>query len=91
MFAMSHLTWIVIVPGLLLASSCEQNSADRTPGKVAPADVHRDAGQACSRRRKTSRKVWSRDFKSWTQELTRLREKGRDLQDEAKADWVGNG
>ena len=43
---MSRFAWMLMLAGLLAALGCEQQPADRTPGKVTSGDVRRDAGQA---------------------------------------------
>ena len=43
---MSRFVWTLMLAGLLTAGGCEQEPADRPPGKVTSEDVRRDAGQA---------------------------------------------
>jgi TolA-binding protein len=83
-----------MVTGLFVAIGCEQKSADRTPGKVTPEDVRRDAGQAAETAVEYSRQT-KEEFQKKLEarleeldgEIAKLREKGRDLKDQAKADW----
>jgi hypothetical protein len=91
---MSRSAWIILSLGLLIGTGCEQKPVDVTPAKVTPADVQRDVGQAVDSAAKYSQQT-KEDFQKGLEsrlheldgELARLREKGRDLQDEAKANW----
>jgi chromosome segregation ATPase len=91
---MSRFVWMLMLAGLLTAIGCEQKPADRTPGKVAPEDVRRDAGQATetagdySRQDKEEfqKKLGTR-LKELDAEIAKLREKGRDLKGTTKAKW----
>ena len=85
---------VVMLAGLLAAIGCEQKAADRTPGKVTSEDVRRDAGQAAETAAEYSRqtkeefqKNLENRLKDLDGEIAKLREKGRDLKDEAKAKW----
>ena len=88
---MARSVWILMLAVLFATLGCERNPAERTHGKVTPEDVRRDAGQAV----KTSAE-YSQQTKEEFQEkleaqlndldakIAKLREKGRDLKDEAK-------
>ena len=85
---------VVMLAGLLAAIGCEQKPADRTPGKVTSEDVRRDAGQAVNTAAELSQqtkeefeKKLDTRLKELDAEIAKLREKGRDLKDEAKAKW----
>jgi LPS O-antigen subunit length determinant protein (WzzB/FepE family) len=85
---------MLMLAGLFAALGCERKPADRPPGKVTSEDVRRDAGQAV----KTA-EVYSQQTKEEFQKhldarlneldakIAKLREKGRGLKDEAKANW----
>ena len=85
---------LIMLAGFVTAIGCEQKSAGPTPGKVTPEDARRDAGQAAKKAADDSQQT-KEEFqkKLETQldeldaEIARLREKGRDLTDEAKASW----
>ena len=91
---MSRLFWMMMLAMLFVAQGCERNPADQTPGKVTSEDVHRDAGQAVDTAGEYSQQT-KEDFqkKLNTQlneldaKIDKLREKGRDLKDEAKVKW----
>ena len=91
---MSRFAWMLMLAGLLAAFGCEQKPADRTPGKVTSEDVRRDAGQAVKTAAEFSQqtkeefqKKLDARLKELDAEIAKLREKGRDLKDEAKANW----
>jgi TolA-binding protein len=85
---------MLMLAGLLAASGCERKPADQTPGKVTSEDVRRDAGQAVETAVEYSRQT-KEEFQTKLEarleeldgEIAKLREKGRDLKDQAKADW----
>jgi hypothetical protein len=86
--------WILMLALLLAALGCEQKSADRTPKKVSPEDVRRDAGKAVDTAVEYSlqtkdefQKKLEAQLKEQDAQIAKLREKGRDLKDEAKANW----
>ncbi|MEQ8789325.1 MAG: hypothetical protein RIC55_23730 [Pirellulaceae bacterium] len=91
---MFRFVWFFLLAGLLALSGCEQQPADPTPGTVTPEDVRRDAGQgvdtaaAYSQQAKEEfqRKHAAR-LKQLDAEIAKLREKGGELKDEAKAEW----
>jgi LPS O-antigen subunit length determinant protein (WzzB/FepE family) len=85
---------MLMLAGLLAAIGCERKPADRTPGKVTSEDVRRDAGQAVNTAAEFSRqtkeefqKKLEARLKDLDAEIAKLREKGRDLKDKAKANW----
>jgi len=91
---MSRFAWMLMLAGLLAAVGCERKPADRTPGKVTSEDVRRDAGQAAKTAAEYSQQTkeeFQRSLetrlKEMDAEVAKLREKGRDLNDEAKAAW----
>jgi peptidoglycan hydrolase CwlO-like protein len=91
---MSKLFWILILAGLITFSGCEQKAADRTPGKVTPEDVRRDAGQAVNTAAEYSQQTkdeFQKKFETQLNELdakiAKLREKGGDLKDKTKVKW----
>jgi hypothetical protein len=72
----------------------ETQPADRTPGKVASEDVRHDAGQpvkAVSEYYQRTKDVFQKRLETQLDEMdakiARLREKGRNLQTAAKANW----
>jgi Skp family chaperone for outer membrane proteins len=86
--------YVVMLAGLLAAIGCEQKATDRTPGKVTSEDVRRDAGQAVNtpaelsqRTKEEFEKNFDTRLKELDAEIAKLREKGRDLKDEAKTKW----
>ena len=91
---MSRFIWVLMLAGVLTASGCERKPADQTPGKVTLEDVRRDAAQAAQTAVEYSRqtkeefqKKLEARLKELDGEIAKLREKGRDLKDQAKADW----
>ena len=91
---MSRFVWLLMLAGLLAAIGCERKPADRTPGKVTSEDVRRDAGQAVNTAAEFSQqtkeefqKKLETRLKELDAEIAKLREKGRDLKDKAKANW----
>jgi len=91
---MYRIVWMLTLVGLFTASGCERKAADPTSGKVTSEDVRRDASQAAETAAEYSRqtkdefqeKIESR-FKELDAKIAKLREKGRDLTDQAKIDW----
>ena len=91
---MGRLSWMLMLAGLLTAVGCAPKPADRTPGKVTPEDVRRDAGQAAETAAEYSQQT-KEEFQKKLEtrlneldaEITKLREKGHDLKDDAKANW----
>ena len=85
---------VVVLTGLAMIIGCQQKTTDRTPGKVTSQDVQRDAGKAVDTTAEFSQQTKD-DFQKRLEarlekldgEIAALREKGRDLKDEAKADW----
>lgn len=91
---MSRFVWMLMSAGLLAAVGCERKPLDRTPGNVTSEDVRRDAGQAVKTAAEFSQqtkeefqKNLDTRLKELDAEIAKLREKGRDLKDKAKADW----
>jgi TolA-binding protein len=73
---------------------CDRKPADRAPGTVTSEDVHRDTGQAVdtavefSQQTKVEfQKNLAAQLQGMDTEIAKLREKGRDLKDEAKTKW----
>ena len=91
---MSRFVWMLMLVGLFAVLGCEQKSADRAPGKVTSEDVRRDAGQAVETATEYSQQT-KEEFQKKLEtrlneldaEIAKLREKGRDLKDDAKAKW----
>jgi len=91
---MARCIWMLMLAVLFAAQGCERKPADRTHGKVTSEDVRRDAGQAVETAAEYSRQTkeeFQKKLEAQLNELdakiARLREKGRDLKDEAKANW----
>jgi hypothetical protein len=85
---------LVMLAGFVAVMGCEKKADDSTPQKVASEDVRRDAGQAAGSAADYSRqtkdefqKKLDTRLKELDAEIAKLREKGRDLKDEAKANW----
>jgi TolA-binding protein len=91
---MFRFVWTLVLAGLLAAGGCEQQPANRTPGKVTSEDVRRDAGKAAQTAVEYSQQT-KEDFQQQLEarlnqldvENAKLRGKGRDLTDQAKSDW----
>ena len=91
---MYRFLWMLTLVGLLTASGCERKATDGVPGKVTSEDVRRDASQAAETAAEYSRqtkdefqnKLETR-LKELDAEIAKLQERGRDLKDQAKADW----
>jgi LPS O-antigen subunit length determinant protein (WzzB/FepE family) len=84
----------LILAVVFAASGCEQKSVDRPSGKVTSEDVRRDAGQAINTAAEYSaqtkeefQKRLDTRLKELDTEIAKLQEKGRDLKDDAKANW----
>ena len=91
---MSRFVSMLMLTGLLAALGCERKPADRTPEKVTSEDVRRDAGQAVETAAEFSQqtkeefqKKLETQLKESDAEIAKLREKGRELKDDAKAKW----
>jgi hypothetical protein len=91
---MARSVWILLLAVLFATQGCERNPTNRTPGKVTPEDVRRDAGQAINTAVEYSQQT-KEDFQKKLEvqlneldaKIAKLREKGSDLKDEAKANW----
>ena len=91
---MSRFAWMLMLASLLVVLGCEQKPADRTPEKVTSEDVRRDANQAAEtavefsqQTKEEFQKKLEAQLKQSDAEIARLREKGSELKDEAKANW----
>ncbi|MDZ4817392.1 MAG: hypothetical protein SGJ20_00300 [Planctomycetota bacterium] len=91
---MYRFVWMLTLVGLLTASGCERKPPDGVPGKVTSEDVRRDASQAAETAAEYSRQTkdefqnkLENRLKELDAEITTLREKGRELKDQAKVDW----
>jgi LPS O-antigen subunit length determinant protein (WzzB/FepE family) len=85
---------MLMLASLLVVLGCEQKPADRTPEKVTSEDIRRDANQAAETAVEFSQqtkgefqKKLDTQLKQSDAEIARLREKGSELKDEAKANW----
>ena len=85
---------LVMLAAFIAVTGCERKPADRTPGKVTSEDARRDVGQAVNTavdfsqqsKEEFQNKLDAR-LKNMDAEIAKLREKGRDLKDEAKVKW----
>jgi len=85
---------VFLLVGFIAVTGCEQPSSVPTPAKVTSEDVRHDAGKAVDTAAEFSQqtkdefqqKLEAR-LKELDVELAVLREKGRDLKDEAKVKW----
>ena len=91
---MSRLVWILMLAGLIAASGCERTPTDWASGKVTSEDVRRDAGQSVDtaiefsqQAKEDFQKNLDSQLKNMDAEIAKLREKSRDLKDDAKANW----
>ncbi len=85
---------VMMLAGIIAVLGCEQKPANQTPGKVTSEDVRRDVGQAVNttvelsqQTKEEFQKKLDVRLKDLDAEIVKLREKGRDLKDEAKAKW----
>ena len=85
---------VVTVVAFLVITGCEQKSARPTPTKITSEDVRRDAGQAVNtaaefaqQTKEEFQKNFDARLKDLDAEIAKLREKGRDLKDDAKTTW----
>jgi TolA-binding protein len=85
---------LLMLVGFVAVMGCDQKSVDPTPGKVTSEDVRRDAGQAVNTAAEFSQQTKEEFQKnldarlnSLDAEIAKLREKGRDLKDEAKVNF----
>ena len=91
---MRRFALLLMLAGLLAASGCGPKPTESKPGKVTSEDVRRDAGKAVDTavefsqqsKEEFQKKLDSR-LKELDAEIAKLREKGNNLKDEAKADW----
>ncbi len=91
---MSRKTGIFLLAGVLMSGGCETQPTDSIPGKVTSQDVRRDASKAVNSAVEFSQQA-KVDFqnnldtglKKLEAEMATLREKGRDLKDDAKTNW----
>jgi hypothetical protein len=85
---------VVMLAGFVVVMGCEQKAVEPTPKEVTSGDVRRDAGQAAETAAEYSRQT-KEEFQKRIEtrlneldgEIAKLREKGRDLKDTAKANW----
>jgi hypothetical protein len=85
---------ILMLFGLAAAIGCDRKPADLTSEKVTSEDVRRDAGRAAETAAEFSQQT-KEEFqakqearlKDLEAEMAKLREKGRDLKDDAKVQW----
>lgn len=91
---MSRFSWMVMLAGLSVALGCERQPADRTPGSVTSEDVRRLTGQAgktavefSQQTKEEFEKKLKTRLNELDAEIAKLREKGRELKGEAKANW----
>ncbi len=86
--------YVVMLAGFVAVIGCEQKTAHPTLKKVTSEDVRRDAGQAVNtgaafsqQTKEEFQKNLDARLKELDGEIAKLREKGRDLKDQAKANW----
>src|SRR5579871_205641 len=86
--------YVVMLGGLIATSGCEPKPLDQAPGKVTSEDVRRDSGNAVETAVEFSRqskeefeKKLDARLKDLDTEIAKLHEQGRDLKDQAKANW----
>ena len=91
---MFRLVGVCLLAGLFTMLGCDRKPADPTPGKVTAEDVRHDAGQAvntAAEYSQQSREEFQKDLGTRLDEMdaniVKLRDKGRDLKDQAKANW----
>ena len=91
---MSRFAWMLMLASLLVVFGCEQRPADQTPETVTSEDVRREANQAAKtavefsqQTKEEFQKKLEAQLKQSDADIARLREKGSELQDEAKANW----
>ncbi len=91
---MRRFALMLILAGLFTSSGCQPKSAEPKPGKVTSEDVRRDAGKAVETATEFSQQTkeeFQKNLESRLKELdaeiAKLRVKGNDLKDEAKANW----
>jgi DNA anti-recombination protein RmuC len=91
---MSRFTWMLMLAMLFVATGCDQKPAVKMPGKVTSEDVQRDIGQAVNTTAEyslQSKEEFQKNLKAQLNELDakidKLREKGRELKDDAKVNW----
>jgi TolA-binding protein len=85
---------VLMLAGFIAVMGCQRNPTDRAPGTVTSEDVRRDAGQAVDTAIEFSQQTKDEFQKNLADrlqemdtEIAKLREKGRDLKDEAKTKW----
>jgi Skp family chaperone for outer membrane proteins len=91
---MRRFVLLLILVGLLTAGGCDSKPAETKPGEVTSEDVRQDAGKAVETAAEFSQqtkeefqKKLNLRLKELDAEIAKLREKGSDLKDEAKANW----
>lgn len=85
---------VVMLAAFVAVLGCDQKRADRIPGKVTSEDLRRDVDQAVNTAAKFSQQTKEKfqakldaRLKELDAEIVKLREKGRELKDEAKVNW----
>ena len=91
---MSRYVWLLMLVGLFAALGCERKPADQKPGNVTSEDVSRDASKALDtaveysqQAKEEFQKKLETQLNELDAKIAKLREKGRDLKDNAKAGW----
>ncbi len=86
--------YVLVLMAFVAVIGCERKPADRMPGTVTSEDVRRDAGQAVDTAAEFSQQAkeeFQKNLDARLQEMdaqiAELREKGRDLKDQAKVNW----
>jgi predicted ribosome quality control (RQC) complex YloA/Tae2 family protein len=85
---------MLTLAGLLVAIGCEQIRTDPASQKITSDDVRRDVGQAdkttaafVEQTKEEYQQQLDARLKKLDAQIAALHEKGRDLKDEAKANW----
>jgi len=85
---------VALLAGFMAVMGCEQNAADPSTKKVTSEDVRRDVEQAAKTTAEYSLQVkeefqesLEKRLKELDVEIVKLRDKGRELKDQAKTHW----
>ena len=91
---MTQLKWVLVLAGLPMTFGCEPDRPKGLADKVTPADVRRDVGEAdkttatyVEQTKHEYQQQLETRLKELDAEIARLRDKGRELTGDAKAEW----
>lgn len=94
---MSRFVRLLMLAALLGGAGCERKPSESKPGKVSSEDVRRDVNEALkttaeysAQAKEDFEKKLATQISDLDMKIAELREKGRDLSGDAKAEWDKN-